>query len=95
MMAHRNLLLRRGLPVAALGEGTAKQWKRCGTAGAHAPQERTTARITMSFWKNILDILHQEKTTEKGEGQPSSFAPSGEDAPQAEKPEEAQRAWTL
>ena len=44
----------------------------------------------MSFWKNILDILHQEKTTEKGEGQPSSFAPSGEDAPQAEKPEEAQ-----
>ena len=44
----------------------------------------------MSFWKNILDILHQEKTTEKGEGQPSSFAPSGEDAPQAEKPEAAQ-----
>ena len=44
----------------------------------------------MSFWKNILDILHQEKTTEKGEGQPSSFAPSGEDAPQAETQEEAQ-----
>ena len=38
----------------------------------------------MSFWKNILDILHQEKTTEQGEGKPSSFAPSDEDAPQAE-----------
>ena len=44
----------------------------------------------MSFWKNILDILHQEKTTEQGEGKPSSFAPSDEDAPQAETQEEAQ-----
>ena len=32
----------------------------------------------MSFWKNIMQILHQEKNAEKGEGQPSSFAPSDE-----------------